>query len=133
MESEIGDLPISREDIGALLDLIASHEKPAEFARRLADDFARIEASGLTRVTAQHELRWNIEGGSPAATKSFLERFSPNSIEKIAAYAAVLAVILQMASNESENPQVINNIEIRQIEQHLHLHHQEQHGKSNET
>ncbi|WP_296592432.1 hypothetical protein [Methylophaga sp.] len=108
---------VGKPQLQLVLEYIAAQTNPIEFAQKVLDELSDLQANKkeTTTVYADLKLIWNVESlKSPA--KQFLEKFKPNSIERVAAYAAIITLFIQLATLEPDNPIIVNNITIQQIQ-----------------
>ncbi len=115
---------IPKETVAEIVALIQGAENPIKEAKEAYDFLAsRISKNKTTTVGKSIELQWSIDG-APKKTplEKLVNNFKPNSIEKVAAWLAVITISMQLLSKEPATEITINNEFILQSQQSLEIH-----------
>ena len=105
-----------------VVKFISEQRDPIQFAQELLGKL-KEETEKLKTNTARRSIRsgWSIGTSENKATRGFLDKFKPNTIEKVAAYTAIITLFIQLSTKEPNQPVVINNLFIQNIEQNYSL------------
>lgn len=115
---------ISKETIEEIVALIQGAEDPIKEAKEAYYFLtSRASKNKTTTVGTSIEFQWSIEGKSKnSPLENLINNFKPNSIEKIAAWLAVITISIQLLSKEPTTEITINNEFISKSQQSLEIH-----------